>query len=206
MKSLLITFVFTFLATSIAVGETKPAENKILTYLNEITLGMVKSGIMSRDSGKKIDLPFVKNCVKEQTETYLQFDCDDLLWPHHAVLLEGAFIYLLEDGASVENRALFKVTNGKLIQKTDNLPNLLTPQKVTSLLNNRFPNLKMTESRLKKIAHSHYRTRLPKGSEQSFLIFPGELGKENEKLHMVPICKAIWNGQKFELVLLSQLD
>ena len=190
-----------FLFCNIGISKsTEKTKKPIESYLQEITSALIQSRIMSRDSGQKIDFTFVSNCIKEKTETYLQFYCEDLLWPHHAILMKGGYIYLVEDGDSVENRALFKLSGKKAVTIKDNLPTLLTYKKVTMLLNEKFPKLNMTEARLKAIAHSHYRTKVPRGIDQTFMIYPGELGEENQSYTEKPIGKAAWTGRKFKLL------
>jgi hypothetical protein len=175
------------------------AKKPIAAYIDEIAEALIQDNFMNRDSGKKIDLSFLKSCIKEKTETYLQFYCNDLLYPYHVALLEGEYIYIVADGVSVENRALFKVSGKKIITLEDNLPKLLSYKKVVLLLNEKFPNLKMNESRLKAIAHSHYRTKVPTGGEP-FVIYPGELGEENQSYAEKPIGKVAWTGNEFKLL------
>jgi len=112
-------------------------------------------------------------------------------------MIRNKVIYLIEDGASVENRILFSLENGNITKIDDPLPKMLTHSKVSKLLNKKYPGSNYTGEKLKKIAHSHYRTKLPRYGQENIVILSGELGN----IHgYKPIAEVKWDGKTFKLI------
>jgi hypothetical protein len=139
-----------------------PSENRIPHYMIQAAL---ESRLITRDSGKEVTAGFLKSCIKEKSDLYIEFLCDDLLWSYFArafVSEDNIFIYLVEEGASVENRKLFLAKDGKIKTLEEPIGKILNQDIVPVLLNKRFKTNTYSVSALHKSAHSTYRTRLPK--------------------------------------------
>ena len=163
-------------------------------------IAILKREIPIRDSGKETSEEFFENCVKQKTQILIEIYCEDVVSPSYISLLEGnpKYIYYIHDGASVENRDLFKIVDGKITKTEDPFLKLLTSEKIVALTNKRFPNLDLTTEKLDMSAHSHYRTRLPRKRGEPITILSGEHGDDIHSYK--PIAKAHWNGKTFELI------
>ena len=172
-------------------------EVSVVELPNIITSAVITSGIMDRDSGKLITADFLQRCVKESTKSYFEFYCNDLLWSYYILVIKNKLIYLIENGTSVENRILFSLANGTITKIDDPLPKMLTYSKVSKLLNKKYPGSNYTEEKLKKSAHSHYRTKLPRNPQENIVILSGELGNNHG---YKPIAEVKWDGKTFKLI------
>jgi len=162
---------------------------------------VIQSKIMSRDSGKPVDSAFLASCIKEQTLVYTEFYCDDLLWSYYVAQLSGKktrVFYIIEDGASVENRALISIEGKKVVSREDNLPKLLSYELITKWLSIKFPGKTFTKKKLEKVAHSRYRTQLPKKADEWITILSGYNGDVSTSLK--PIGQAKWTDDGFVLI------
>jgi len=168
---------------------------------NIIADAVLQSNLMSRDSGAEVTAEFINDCVKERLATYIEFFCDDLHFPFFAKFFKGQasdYIYLVEEGFSVENRAFFRINGETVIKKADPISALITHEQVARWLNRKFLTEKYTAKKLEQIAHSHYRTLLPKVDGEPVTILSGELA--NPEHAYKPIGQIRWNGHQFELV------
>src|SRR5690606_33524531 len=44
---------------------------------------VLTSKLLTRDSGKDVDVNFLQNCVNKRTNNFVEFICDDILWPNY---------------------------------------------------------------------------------------------------------------------------
>jgi hypothetical protein len=156
--------------------------------------------IKTRDSGAPITADFLNACVPASTPTYILIDCNDLTFPHLASAFPGkngeTFLLITEDGASVENRWVFKVQGEKYVDVTQTAwPELSYKQLAELYAKAGFKNPNYTEAGLKALAHSSYRITHPQNGETTVELMEAypEQGdaKSFGKLH--------WNGQSFTL-------
>jgi hypothetical protein len=70
---------------------------------------------------------------------------------------------------------------------------------VAKLLNEKFPDGNYNEKKLRQIAHSQYRTKLPRNDGENIIILSGELGYGNDHGYR-PIAEVLWNGKEFKVV------
>ncbi len=191
------------------VDKTKTlTEKKVKLQSNkipmELLLGIFKSGFIERDSGKEINISFLDGCLKEQTGAFYLFSCNDLTFDIQAVRLSkiDPTYYLIENGASVENRLLFKVSD-EVVQILENkLEKIFTEKKMAELINKKFSIDSYTEGYIKSVAHSHFRSVLPKKEGGNIVITSGEL-KYGTDHGYKPLAEVAWKGGEFQLIPLK---
>jgi hypothetical protein len=179
-------------------------EYKSLPYveLPKDVLTILKKGLWGSIPDKELNKEHLGTCVKQKTPIYIEVFCENFNWPYYFGLLEGdpKHIYFIPEGASVENRYLYKITDGKITLVEDTLRKILTLEKIAELLNKNFPEKKFTIEKLEMSAQSSYHTRLPKKKGEDIVILSGDQGYEYPEYSFKPIAKARWNGKTFELI------
>ena len=208
MRKLLILTIAVLLILSSANDAVKASDDneeyKTLPFvkLPKEIIAILKHEVRLRDSGKEITEEYLGNCIKEKTQIFIEIYCEDLNWPYYLGLLGGdpQYIYFVSHGASVENRSLFKIVDGKITQIEDTLRKILTLEKIVQLLNKNFSEKKFTVEKLEMSAQSSYHTRLPKKKGEDIVILSGDQGYEYPEYSYKPIAKARLNGHTFELI------
>jgi hypothetical protein len=194
-----------------SMGETvSPPEAKTVfltgDQVNFKTLGplfriLSEKVIQTRDSGEPVTPEYLKTCVTASTPTYVMLECHDLSFPHFASAFAGKkgeiFLLITEDGASVENRWVFKVVGDQYEDVTKAAWPVLDNKKLATLYTKAgFKNPNYTAEGLHALAHSSYRILHPKNGEnevQMMEAYPE--GPEEAK----PVAKFIWNGETFSI-------
>ncbi len=171
--------------TTLTIKRRDPVE------VNKFVLKAFSEMKDTSDSGGSLNKDFIERCVMEKTETYYRIGCDGLTFDYFAAII-GEILYIIQDGASVENRIVFQIKNETIERITDPLPNIFTIKKMAELINIKFGISEYTEETIKAIAHSHYRTILPKNSEEKMIITSGELGRNDRSYQ--PLATIEWDG------------
>lgn len=157
-----------------------------------------KYKIFDRDSGKNVDVSFLQSCLKESSPTYAHFECDDLTFPHFASQFGGAkekMVLIIEDGASVENRYLYKVSGTAVTPLNFEEHLALTPSQIAHQTQKAFNESKYDEAYFQSSAHSSFRMQLPRNGETFIQLMSGVYDKAS-----IPMGKLKWRGTKLYLV------
>ena len=157
----------------------------------------MSSKVIMRDSGEDITRAFLQSCIKEKTEIFVKYECDDFVNTVKVGQLDKDHLILLGDGVSVENRELYKITSSGVEYQDFNLEIVVTEKDVANLLNTSFQTKEYSEEGIKRIAHSHFRAKLPRRNGESIVITSGYLS--NREHGYKPIGTLIWDGKKFIL-------
>ena len=122
---------------------------------------LFEKNIIGRDSGKEVTKEFLSSCIKSQNTNRYKIECDDVLFVHFISFFETndktKIILITEDGASVENRWVFRIQENKYIDiKNKTWPNI-TDAELSKLLIQQTGNKKYTPAFVSSVAHSSYR-------------------------------------------------
>jgi hypothetical protein len=185
-----------------AIEDSRKAEDNRpeVNIPNIFVTALMKTRIMTRDSGEALTESFIRKCVNEHTSVYVKFACNDIVFDYNAFLVSANdnIIIITEDGASVENRLLVKV-NGDSVEVLDvDFEKLITQEKMAELINKKFNVKKYTGEFIRNVAHSHFRLIIPKESGQNIVVTSGELGYGNDHGYK-PVAELVWENGQFVL-------
>ncbi len=124
---------------------------------------LFEKNIIGRDSGKEVTKEFLSSCIKSQNLNRYKLECDDVLFVHFISFFETddkiRIILITEDGASVENRWVFRVQGNKYVDvKITTWPEI-TDSEISKLLIQQTNNKKYSPSFVSSVAHSSYRVQ-----------------------------------------------
>lgn len=154
--------------------------------------------IKTLDSGLNATSEVLKTCVADSTPTYLFLDCDT--FPHIVSSYKdntgNTYLLITEDGASVENRWVFKIVGEQIENVTTKVWPLFDHKVLANLYKNAgFTNPHYTEDGLRALAHSSYRLLHPRNGESEIQMMEAYPEVDEAKA----FAKIRWNGERFEL-------
>ncbi len=161
---------------------------------------LIANQIVGRDSGKNVTREFLSGCIKVQNDRQYLLECDDVLFPYHIVIyVDGnsmARVFLvIEDGASVENRWVYKAHDGKFVDIKEAVWPNITDEEISQLLIKATSNKKYSPGFIRSSVHSSYRVSLNKDntikvhsglSDESFGTELGEIKWRRWKFEFEP--------------------
>lgn len=177
----------------------KKSEKVTSNFLKNTFQAVKRSKVIGRDSGQAITDDFLQSCIKEQTDIFVKYECDDFVNTVMVGQLDAEHLILLGDGVSVENREVYRRSGADINYLDIDLEKVVTEKDVAELLNKKFKTTDYTEEEIKRIAHSHFRTELPRKMGDPIVVKSGYLGQETDH-GFKPIATLKWNGKSFELV------
>ena len=165
---------------------------------NQIVNSIYASGILHRDSGQDVSEEFIANCTRGAGPKLFVLECDDIIFKHNIGVYESKgnddeyVMLIIIDGASVENRIVFKVAGETLLDITSTAWPKINDIEISQDLVDASKNSKYSKTYIEQAAHSSYRTKL----------FPGnriELSSGIPDETFGTFVKTLsWNGLKFE--------
>ncbi len=152
------------------------------------------------DSGKPITKKYLEECINEKTSTYLKLSCNDLTFDHYLVSFKakngGHIYFMIEDGASVENRYLWKTLKDDNNEMLKQYWPKMDDAKIAALINKKTGKKSITAEAISASAQSSYRTRLPKDGTNFISVYPGDFNGVGD---IGEIAKIEWDGKAFVL-------
>lgn len=203
MKLLLIllcSFLLSCSSTVVTKDEMLPAVKiqptevaKLISKNNQISKKDIvslldKSSIIRRDSGEQVDEKFVRSCLKKSLNRYILFQCKDLLFDLEIKILgdKRNYILIVQNGASVENRYLFKKElSGDFSAPDNNLESIVSYELISKLIKDKLK-LDFSVKALKMSAQSYFRLELVPDSEEIYLL-SGDLYPEDSHQRLTQI-------------------
>lgn len=161
---------------------------------------VLTSKLLTRDSGKDVDVNFLQNCVHKRTNNFVEFICDDILWPYYLGQLDqkGEYYLVIEDGLSVENRIVVKNEESGMKIIDHNLDEILDHAQIVNWMGQKFPEKEFSVDYLKRSAQSYYRIRLPREIGGHLKVLSGPYYEEKYSYESIGFVS--WSNGKFQLV------
>lgn len=152
---------------------------------------LAESSIITRDSGEEVNKKFVRSCLKKSFDRYVLFQCNDLLFDIEVKILgdNRNHILVVQNGASVENRYLFKKDlDGEFSVPDNNLKKIVSYEVVSKLIKEEL-NLDYSIEKLRMSAQSYFRLELVSDSRDIYLLsgdlYPEESHQRLAKLKFI---------------------